>query len=1002
MSEQWTTVLRGAPVLDETPSPGPSHRGPGLSGRVATVLHFAGRSAADAFGAVLVRRGRLVLHGLLVVPDGTEGATLRRLARWGELHPVENAAGPVPWYVVTLSAYFDPRATRERQPWAFTPCAYTGTGPVVGADLGAAFGTVAEHVVERRGANRGSWETWLPGWGYARPSKLSPGKVSRNRPPLRLRSRRVGWSVEFGPTERGHGKWTRQGPWRGEFVDLLSAAFTFDADRGAGYVEHARNFGVSADELPVVASLDADGARRLTGAVVSMHALALRLDAEAGRWFTSRADRDAGTHRLPLARLQSPAALGDHLLRRLRLARFDLSSAELAAWWESFHGGRVDDLPTLRGRPFGAVVLDVTSAYPLVAHLLGWWELVTADRLDRRTVTAKVHALCRRAAVDPRAVLEPGLWDDLGLTLVEVDADGDVLPVAVDDPGRPDGRTEVVPVTCRGRSLFYAWPDVLASVVATGKVPTIRDAVQLVPVGRQESLTRRVPVLPGLTLDADADPAVALVRRRRAAKRERDAALSACLHQVVNAAVSGTPSRLDDVVRKVGARWERVERNGPWTFAPLAATVTAGARLLLAVLDRLVRDAGSLVAYRDTDSSIVPASADGGTLDLDDGSSVRVLTLAEVETIRHAFDGLSPDPATWPVWKVTPGPGEPARRCIVFGPKRHVEYAGADDAPVLVDWTESGLGGQYADPAAMTGRCEQGGQAWSRAAVEREVVYAAARLVSPRAAVRDRAPWDAPGAVPFPTLRRLTVTSPAVGATLPTALDPRPGTRYLEAIAAGWTGRTETVHAVALDPGGDLAGWADLAWLDRTTGEPVRVTVDVADLSADAVVETLSARAALYGAPPRGRPVDAVTVTPLSVRYAGRVSPVLDAAEDGTPGPLADARVRYETAHGLGPGQYAELVGLARSLGPTRFAELTGVSHRIAGNLARGQLPRRATVRAVLARLRRTAPDPPAMTCACGCGSALPPERSKWLNDTHYERAKWHKRRERTARNGSQ
>lgn len=985
-----TVILRGAPVLDDAPSPGRPHRGPGLSGRVATVLHFAGTCPADAFGAVLVVRGRLVLHGLLVVPDGTDAATLDRLRRWGQRHQLDTAAGPVPWRVLTLADYFDPAATRARAPWAFQPNAYTGTGPVVGADLGRTFGMVAEHCSVPRGRDAGRWTVYLPGVGHD-PDGNGWECRSAHRRPLRVRAGRVGWSVEFAPAERGHGKWTRQGPWRGEFVDLLSLAYTFDADRAGGFVDHAEHFGVAADELPVVASLDADGAAGMAAAVGSLHSLALALDAEVGRWFTTAADRREGVHRLPLSRLQSPAAIADHLLRQVGLtaplARFDLSGVEVARWWEAFHGGRCDDLAALRGRPFDAVSLDLSSAYPLAAHLLGWWDLVTAERLERRNATEQVHQLCRRVARDPAAVLDPAAWAGLGFALCEVDADGDVLPLAVDDPTRPDGRVEVVPVTTRGRHLFYAWPDVVASAATTGKVPTIVEATRLVPVGRQGDPRRRVPLLPGLTLDTDADPAVALVGRRRAAKRDGQWAFSKALHNAVNALVSGNPSRLDDVQRKGTDGWERVERNGPWTFPPLAATVTASARLLLAVADRKVADLGGVVAYRDTDSSIIPASVEGGTLDLVD-EVVRVLTQDEVDELHHAFDGLSPDPGAWPVWKVDPGPGEDPLQCIVFGPKRHVEFRTREGHVELADWTESGLGGRYLGPTPT----------WSATAVGREVAYVLDRLTSLRTATRSRAPWDAPGTDPLPTIEPRAVTSPAIGATLPPALGPiRPGTRFLRALPSPFSGRVDMAHAVALDRGDPAGAWRSLAWHDGATGEPVRLGVDPTDLGADVIAETLSARATSFAAVPRGDVIASVVVTPLSVRYVGRASPVIDATEDGTSGPLVDARVRYESAHGLGPGQYAELVTLARSLGPTRFAELAGVSVKVARSFARGQLPRRATVRAVLARLRTAGADLPAAACGCGCGSPVLGRRRAYLDDRHRERAKWRRRRERQA-----
>lgn len=387
-------------------------------------------------------------------------------------------------------------------------------------------------------------------------------------------------------------------------------------------------------------------------------------------------------------------------------------------------------------------------------------------------------------------------------------------------------------------------------------------------------------------------------------------------------------------------------------------------------------------------------------------SKVRELSYAEIDRLLAAFAPLSPDP-DWPVWKRDPKPGEEPLRCVIFGPKRHVEYRGSDDAPELVEWTETGNGGMWTEPASMQGRCTEGGRAWSKVAVEREVRYAAAKRADPRRAVRDPAPWDVPGALASPTLRRLAVTSPALLATLPDALGARVGTRYIELIV------NAVVHqpvrsVVALDPGGSLTDWATLGWLDRATGEPVKVTTDVTAYGTGVVIaETLGARAAQYGAPPRGQPVDAVLVTPLSVRYLGRVSPVVDAAADGLSGNLARFRAAYEDDRGLGPGQHAALVDVARSMPSASFAALAKVTPRMARQIARDQLPRRSTVRRILTELRRvdvTVRKQEERTCALdGCSHPVARANGAYCACPDHAPHRWaaQKRRQRTAKKGA-
>ena len=56
------------------------------------------------------------------------------------------------------------------------------------------------------------------------------------------------------------------------------------------------------------------------------------------------------------------------------------------------------------------------------------------------------------------------------------------------------------------------------------------------------------------------------------------------------------------------------EDPGPYCFPPVAAAITAAARLMLALLERLVRDAGGHYAFCDTDSMAIVATRRGSTV----------------------------------------------------------------------------------------------------------------------------------------------------------------------------------------------------------------------------------------------------------------------------------------------------------------------------------------------------------------------------------------------------
>jgi len=478
--------------------------------------------------------------------------------------------------------------------------------------------------------------------------------------------------------------------------------------------------------------------------------------------------------------------------------------------------------------------------------------------------------------------LDPAIWRRFGVTLVEVVPDGEPWTVALDDPARPDGRTEAVLVHSNGRSMFYAWPDVVAAAVLSGQAPKIVRAVRYLPEGCQETLRHRVPLVAGCVLDAGDDPAVAMVQLRRQLKASGDPAdrrVAAELRVVANSLVYGNLCRFDELWRRKGKRgWERSERPGYWSCLPIAASVASGAHLLLAVLERQVSDAGGTVAYRDTDSSLIPATPSGATIALSDGKNVEALSWGQVDAILGAFDELSPARG-WPVWGVERGTTEDVLRAVVYGPKRHAQIVGTD----VVGMTEAQLGGTYVDPPTMAGRGRLGYRAWSEAAVARGV----GRTDAGPGWQWQPVGWDSEGELPFPALRRFSVRNPAMAKALPASFGARPGTRYVSAEKL-WS--DEKRSPVALDPGGNLARWQQLAWCDKSTGDSLAVSTDPIDI--DRVhIASLADKTDDWRQPSRLAPIDSVTVG--AVRYVGRVSGVIDADAAGAPGALDDYRPRY-------------------------------------------------------------------------------------------------------------
>lgn len=210
----------------------------------------------------------------------------------------------------------------------------------------------------------------------------------------------------------------------------------------------------------------------------------------------------------------------------------------------------------------------------------------------------------------------------------------------------------------------------------------------------------------------------------------------------------------------------------------------------------------------------------------------------------------------------------------------------------LVDATEANLGGTYADPPAIQGRTlpVDGFRRWSMAGVRREVAYAQART-NDADALRPRAPWDQEPGPSVPALRRFMVKSPDTVRSLPASLGARPGTRYVVG-EVDELRRGQDRTPVALDPGGDVADWQRLGWVDMGSGEPLRVTTNALSGQGVVLLATLDSKGVAWSRP-RGERIENVRVDPLRLRRVGRVSGVLDAADDGEPGDPSDYRPTY-------------------------------------------------------------------------------------------------------------
>lgn len=566
--------------------------------RPGLVIHAASELDADVdrlgLAAALHVLGSSILSGVLIHPDEIVPEALARLKRWAAAdNPVGTVEGPQPWIVASVSEFSDPMASAIEKPWAFFARCYRGAGPCVTVDHLRMLGLFAEHVVERRGKNAGSWQFWLPGTGRRHPDGgIKPS--SPHIPSLYVSSGRTGNRTEFAPCRRGFGKEKGGRTYRGDFPDPVQFAEALDGDRSASYAEHRAKAELPSESLALSVTVDPEGANRVARDVRSIHELMVALDRKAADWFTSPQEREESKSRIDFARTTS-GALASLVLEGLGIVppmdKFPLSDEEYGRWCEGFHGGLTEVHPDQLGTPVPGGDLDQASGFPRAFCLIEGERILTAECLVHRDVTQALVKLCRQAIDNPEVLLDRRVWARFGCTLVEVQPDGELWPIEIDAEDRADGRFEVTHVSSPDRSFFFAWPDVLAAAIRSRRVPQILKATRLVPVGRQEGLRSELPLLPGHRIDTS-NFVTRLVELRREMKAKGDLDDAAHLRVLVNSLVFGNFARFDPELKKVGSAWQRSERPGPWNFIPIASSVTAGCRLLIALLDRMVSDAG--------------------------------------------------------------------------------------------------------------------------------------------------------------------------------------------------------------------------------------------------------------------------------------------------------------------------------------------------------------------------------------------------------------------------
>jgi hypothetical protein len=439
---------------------------------------------------------------------------------------------------------------------------------------------------------------------------------------------------------------------RGRFLDLhtLASALTDNSYSLAGAIEDFSSQPEKMEHEP-------------TGLVTEEEIGYARQDVRATLGLLNALKREYDLHPIALLpdRAYSPASIGKTYVRAMGIVepmrKFkDIPHKTHGIAMAAYYGGRAEC--RIRRWPVPVVPVDLTSEYPSVDALLGIWDVLTAAKLTIEDATTDVQALLRDLTSDSALddLFQSAFWRRLNF-YARIVPEGDVLPVR-SVYGSKSGTCNIGLNEFHWKQpMWVAGPDLVASVLLSGRVPNIQEAFRIVPHGKQRGL-RPVKLRGAISVNPrEEDFFTRVIEYRK--QNKADERLQHFLKILANSTSYGTylelnpvkvaPSNRPKIRVYCGEHFKEqlapdtIEQPGSFYFPLLGALITSGGRLLLAMIERCVRDAGGTYLCCDTDALAIVASKRGGTIKMpDDAPPIKALSWGEVEQIRRRFDSLSP------------------------------------------------------------------------------------------------------------------------------------------------------------------------------------------------------------------------------------------------------------------------------------------------------------------------------------------------------------------------
>jgi len=304
---------------------------------------------------------------------------------------------------------------------------------------------------------------------------------------------------------------------------------------------------------------------------------------------------------LPIEHIYSTASIGKYVLRKMGYVRAGYSTDAIDRIAPAYFGGRTDAEIT------GEIIencqyTDILSEYPTVSKLTNVWEFMKAEY-----VTVTQIPVSELPTVDDLEKQET--WSEIADYYVKIQPNGATLPIRT--PHLADTTKVVTSQVNSDIDLQYHYMDVIAANLIDGEQKVdIKAAWKVEKHGTQQLNPVEVA---GVAITPDDNVmAKSIEARKETQKYNKEHGIgdkngkdekTLSLKITANSLYGVSAERI--VKERDGEKHDYASENGFYN-PHVAATITAGGRLMLAFGENKAIEAGGRMYYCDTDSLILP------------------------------------------------------------------------------------------------------------------------------------------------------------------------------------------------------------------------------------------------------------------------------------------------------------------------------------------------------------------------------------------------------------